>query len=175
MDHCRPAVCLSVLDWVRGTYAVNTLEFGEGSRPHWVISAYRVMDNFRDVYRKHWSIPTLHFGNRTERDTRPAGRPAIIVSRSGYRPSDGRPLYHVDIRMFSFHATKDAGCRKLITLRSYCSLVSDVRTHTGAGRGIQWFGLTIQAINRVANVIFSKENGKEPSGLKLFINVVIDG
>jgi len=55
--------------------------------------------------------PPPHFGNRTERDT----RTVIIVSRSAYRPLDGRPLYHVDIKMFSFHATKDAGYRTLIT------------------------------------------------------------
>lgn len=101
-----------MLNRVRETCAVNAFEIGEGSRPQRVISTYRVMYEFRDVSHKHWGIPpSPHFGARTERDT----RTVIIVSRSGNRPLDGRPLYHVDIKMFSFHATKDAGYLTLIT------------------------------------------------------------
>jgi hypothetical protein len=122
-------VCSNLFNGVRETCAVNAFEVGEGSRPQQVISTYRVMHEFRDVSHKHWSIPPPHFGNCSERDT----RTVIIVSRSGCRPLDGRPLYHVDIKMFSFHATKDAGYLTLIT--SYCSPVSDVRTCTGDVRG----------------------------------------
>lgn len=121
---CRTCcISLNVLSRVRGTYAVNGFGIGEGSRPHQVISACRVMDEFRDPWHKHWNIPPTP--SPTPRPPPAAGpatllsgthrRTVIIVPRSGYHTSGGRSPYRTDIKMFYFHATKDAGYCKQIT------------------------------------------------------------